>query len=551
MLARQGADAYASRAWIYIVAGVAALAALIWFVPGPWSPMMRGWDGGDVGPEVEKILVADELPQELAAFDLDRRGLHIFYRAHGHEPLWIGEGGVRPEAKQLLDELKRADEEGLNPADYHVEAIEAALKRTRVGGVTRPAILELMLSQAYADYVRDLRQGRISRAELYTEAPMMPPLITTASALDDAADAASLDNHIDRLDELNPIYAGLRDALAKLRGGTGPAQIVIPAGPTLKPGARDPRVAVLRQRLKLPTGGMPDLYGPDLVEAVRSFQRSKGLRADGIIGPGTLAYLNAKPGNQAAVIIANMERARWLPANLGDKYLLADTAGFVLRMYEDGKQADIMRIVVGKEQQRTPSMVDRMEYIEVNPYWNVPQSIIEAEIAPKVLAQGAGYLAAQNMEVNLDWSMDAPAIDPSEVDWAAAQAGIVEFRVRQRPGPKNSLGLVKFMFPNEHDIYLHDTPADHLFAKELRVFSHGCLRVERPFDLAAWVMDGDLAPVREAIATGQTTQIPLPKKLPVYVAYFTAWPRGDGTVEFRPDIYGRDREMIERLAPNA
>ena len=551
MVARHEAGAQASRAWIYIVAGVAALAALIWFVPGPWSKMLRGWDGGDVGPEIERMLAADELPQELATFDLDRRGLHIFYRAHGHEPLWIGENGVRSEAKQLLDELKRADEEGLNPADYHVEAIEAAMDRTRIGGATRPAILELMLSQAYADYVRDLRQGRISRRELYTEDSMMPPLMTTASVLDDAADASSLDDHIDGLDELNPIYAGLRDALAKLRGGTGPSAVVIPAGATLKPGDRDPRVATLRQRLKLPPGGMPDVYATDVVKAVQSFQRSKGLKADGVIGPGTLAYLNAKPGNQAAVIIANMERARWLPADLGDKYLLADTAGFVLRMYEDGKQADIMRVVVGKEEQRTPSLVERMEYIEVNPYWNVPQSIIEAEIAPKVLAQGPGYLAAQNMEVNIDWDIDAAAIDPSEVDWAAAQSGVIEFRVRQRPGPKNSLGLVKFMFPNEHDIYLHDTPADSLFAKELRTFSHGCVRVERPFDLAAWVMGGDISKVREAIATGQNTQLKLPKKLPVYIAYFTAWPKGDGTVEFRPDVYGRDREMIGRLAPNA
>lgn len=550
MVTSHGSGAHASRAWIYIVAGVALLAALIWFVPGPWSKVLRGWSAGDVGPEVERILAADRLPEELADFDLDRRGLHIFYRAHGHEPLWIGANGIRSEAEQLLDELKRADEEGLNPADYHVDAIEKAMGRTRIGGAERPAILELMLSQAYADYARDLRQGRISRRAIYTEDSMLPPPMTTASVLDDAADAASLKDHIDDLDELNPIYAGLRDALAKLRGGTGPSRVVIPAGDTLKPGDRDPRVAALRQRLKLPAGPA-DIYGPDVVKAVQAFQRSKGLRADGIIGPGTLAYLNAKPGNQAAVIIANMERARWLPADLGDKYLLADTAGFVLRMYENGRQADMMRIVVGKAQQRTPSLVERMEYIEVNPYWNVPQSIIEEEIAPKVLAQGPGYLAAQNMEVNLDWSMDAPAIDPSEVDWAAAQAGVVEFRVRQRPGPKNSLGLVKFMFPNEHDVYLHDTPADHLFAKELRVFSHGCVRVERPFDLAAWVLGGDIAPVREAIASGETTQIQLPKKIPIYITYFTAWPRGDGTVEFRPDLYGRDRAMIGQLRANA
>jgi murein L,D-transpeptidase YcbB/YkuD len=547
-MVEQRGGAAASRVWIYVVAGVALLAALIWFVPGPWSPMR--WSGGDVGPQLRQLLAAEQLPDELAGVELDRRGLNSFYRARAHEPLWIGKSGLRSEADDLIEELKSAEEEGLDPADYHVEAIDKAVRSARLGGAEAAAALELMLSQAYADYTRDLRQGRIPRAALYTERSMMPAPITTLSALEDAADASSLSDHIDSLDELNPIYAGLRDALAQLRGGTGPSQVAIPDGETLKPGMSDPRVPALRQRLKVAASSSP-VYDPATVRAVQGFQRSKGLKADGIIGKGTLAYLNAKPGNQAAVIVANMERARWLPADLGDKYLLADTAGFILRMYENGRQADAMRVVVGKEQQRTPSLVERMEYIEVNPYWNVPQSIIEEEIAPAVLAQGPGYLARRNMEVNLSWEMDSPAIDPSEVDWSAAQAGTVEFRVRQRPGRDNSLGLVKFMFPNEHDIYLHDTPADHLFAKELRVFSHGCVRVERPFDLAAWVLGGDVAPVREAMATGETKQIPLPKKLPVYIAYFTAWPTGDGKVEFRPDIYGRDRAMIGQLMPNA
>lgn len=549
-MAGQRGAASASHMWLYVVAGVAALAALIWFVPGPWSPALRGWSSSDVGPEVGRLLAGDELPADLAAFDLDRRGLRTFYRARSNEPLWIGASGPRDAANDLIEELKRAGEEGLNPADYRIEAIEAALRDSKLGKADAAARLELMLSQSYARYARDLRQGRIPRTALYTEAAMMPPPITTLSALEDAAEAPSLDDHIDDLDELNPIYAGLRDALAKLRGGTGPSQIAIPAGETLKPGASDPRVPTLRQRLGIAASPSP-IYDPAMVAAVQGFQRSKGLKADGIIGAGTLAYLNAKPGNQAAVIIANMERARWLPANLGAKYLLADTAGFILRMYEGGRQVDAMRVVVGKEQQRTPSLVERMEYIEVNPYWNVPQSIIEEEIAPAVLAQGPGYLAQRDMEVNLSWEMDSPAIDPSEVDWAAARDGIVEFRVRQRPSKQNSLGLVKFMFPNEHDIYLHDTPADHLFAKELRVFSHGCVRVQRPFDLAKWVLGGDIGPVRDAMATGETRQIPLPEKLPVYLAYFTAWPRGDGTVEYRPDIYARDRVMIGQLVPNA
>ncbi len=551
MVASQRAGAGASRTWILVVAGVALLAALLWFVPGPWSPALRGWSGDEVGPEVEAILAADKLPDELAKVDLDRRGLHIFYRAHGHQPLWIGRNGVRSEARLLLDKLKAADAEGLNPADYHVEAIEKAMRQAQRGSAERPAILELMLSQAYADYARDLRQGRISGRAIYEEARMAPPVMTTASTLDDAADASSLKGHIEGLNKLNFIYAGLRDALAKLREQKAAAQIKVPDGEALKPGDRDPRVATLRQRLGVPASPTPDVYDAPVVQAVQAFQRSKGLKADGILGKGTLAYLNAKPDNQEAVIIANMERARWLPADLGDKFLLADTAGFVLRMYEDDRQSGIMRVVVGENDKRTPSMVERMEYIEVNPYWNVPQSILEAEIAPGVLANGPGYLASRNMEVVMGYGDDAYVLDPSEVDWQAAAGGAASFRVRQRPGGNNSLGRLKFMFPNKEDIYFHDTPADHLFAKELRTFSHGCVRLERPFELAKWVLKGNTARVEQALASGETVQIPLSKKLPVYIAYFTAWPKGDGTVEYRPDVYGRDREMIGRLRPNA
>jgi murein L,D-transpeptidase YcbB/YkuD len=538
-----------------IVAGALLLAALLWFVPGPWSPLLRGWSGADVGPEIEAILAADKLPDELADIEIDRRGLHVFYRAHGHEPLWIGSNGIRSEARMLVDELKRAAEEGLDPADYHIAAIETAMRKAERGGAERPAILELMLSQAYADYAIDLRQGRTPRQTLYTEDAMEPARLTTASVLDDAADAASLEKHIDGLDELNFIYVGLRDALAKVRAQTASAQVAVPAGEALKPGDRDERVVALRRRLGLAAAGPgARLYDPAVAQAVAAFQRSKGLKADGILGKGTLLYLNAKPDDQAAIIRANMERARWLPDDLGDRFLLADSAGFVLRMYDGGRQVDAMRVVVGKEQNRTPSLVERMEYIEVNPMWNVPSSILQSEIAPAVLAQGSGYLSARNMEVVLGYGDDAPTIDPSEVDWTAAQAGAANFRVRQLPGPDNALGQVKFMFPNEHDIYLHDSPADHLFARSERTFSHGCVRVERPLDLAAWVLkdsaDG-AARVREAIATGERRQIALPDKLPVYIAYFTAWPRGDGTVEYRPDVYERDRAVIARLGAGA
>lgn len=542
------------RRWSFALGIVLALLALLFLVPGPWSGAIRGWSDEKIAGEVQALLAGDETPGLLKDVALDRAGLNAFYRSRGYAPLWIGGSGIRPEARQLLDELKRADEEGLNPADYPIEAVEKALGPVAVSAATQPAAIELLLSQTYADYARHLRQGRTPRRMIYTDDQLEPLRLTTRGVLEQAADAASLETHIDGLDELNPIYAGLRAALAKQREADRVARLAppVPAGPALKPGDRDARVVALRARLGLKEQAPdPQLYDKAVADAVRAFQRSKGLKADGVLGSGTLAYLNAKPANVVSKILINMERARWLPAEMPNRYLMADVAGFTLRMVEDGREAGRMRIVVGREETRTPMLADRMEYIEVNPYWNVPASILQDEIAPAVLEQGPGYLTSRDMELVSGYGDDAFTLDPGEVDWEAALVGSADFRVRQRPGRQNALGRLKFMFPNEYDIYLHDTPADSLFGRDLRAFSHGCVRVEKPGTLAAWVLkgqpEGDANWLMQAITSGETRRVNLERKLPVFLVYFTAWPTGNGSVEFRPDIYGRDQDLLRRL----
>jgi murein L,D-transpeptidase YcbB/YkuD len=226
----------------------------------------------------------------------------------------------------------------------------------------------------------------------------------------------------------------------------------------------------------------------------------------------------------------NLERWRWLPSSLGDRYVYVNVPEFRMELVEGGRKAIDMAVVVGKQQSQTPVFSDRMEYVELNPEWNVPPSIAREEILPK-LASDPGYLARNDMEfVGSDGNT----------------------RIRQRPGPDNPLGQIKFMFPNEFDVYLHDTPADHLFSRAERGFSHGCIRLERPVQLAEYLFKDDPnwsgARIREAIVSGEQKSIKLPQKIPVHILYFTAWVEDDGTIHFRQDLYGHDTRLDAALA---
>ena len=339
---------------------------------------------------------------------------------------------------------------------------------------------------------------------------------------------------------VNLIYTDLRRGLVRYRQRWGDLpQFQIPAGPVMKLGSEGMNVAALRQRLGLPPGAK---YDEQLANVVKEYQQAHGLKADGVAGGGTVASLNLGAQHYERLIIVNLERARRLPlATERGRYLLVDVGAAKLFLYENGRPIDSMKVIVGKAETATPMMAAQMRYASVNPYWNVPPEMVISLIAPNVLKQGMTYLKDRRYEVLADWSDEAPAIDPTTVDWQAVASGAKVIRVRQLPGGGNSMGQVKFMMPNDFGIYLHDTPNKALFAAEDRWISNGCVRVEDAQRLASWLMGG----LPQAPDPDRPLRVDMPEPVPVYITYLTAAATPTG-VAFRHDPYKRDAAVIAR-----
>ncbi|RZJ94400.1 MAG: murein L,D-transpeptidase, partial [Hymenobacter sp.] len=344
------------------------------------------------------------------------------------------------------------------------------------------------------------------------------------------------------------------------------------AATSLKPGQASPEVGLLRQRLlgnetagpaappTAPGQALPvvnnqpaptsaEVYGPELVEAVKGFQRDAGLPPTGIVSGETLRQLNVPLTARINQVILNMERWRWLPKKFEPDYLLVNIPEYRLRVYEEGKEALTMRVIVGKTLNATPVFSDKMEYVVLSPYWNVPFSIIDKELRPKLAANPQAVLNRLDMEVVKGYGRKATVINPTTVDWANVTPATFKYTLRRRPGPKNDLGEVKFIFPNSNDIYLHDTPHDELFSQTARNFSHGCVRVEKPVELATYLLrkfpQWDRATIEDTISQRHEKYITLKEKLPVYLVYLTAWADANGHVHFRNDIYGHDKSLAK------
>jgi len=325
----------------------------------------------------------------------------------------------------------------------------------------------------------------------------------------------------------------------------------VPAGPALKPGDTDPRLLQLRQRLET-TGelprGLPFLreYGTTLFNAVVLYQQRNGLEPDGIVGPETLAALNTSVERRIRQITVNMERWRSMPADLGERYVLVNMAAFELEVIDRGETVLDMRVVVGRNYRQTPIFSDRIGYIEFNPYWNVPASIANRDLVPKFIED-----PTYPRENGFHGMRGGERFDISSIDWSAYRGSRLPFELRQDPGPRNALGEMKFMFPNAYNVYLHDTPSKELFGKTVRRFSSGCIRVERPHDLAAYLLaatpDWSSARIRQALDSRKTVRANLAMPVPVHLLYMTAWIDRDGIVQFRRDIYGRDQELAQTM----
>lgn len=494
----------------------------------------------------------------LAGDDSDQRMLDLyeFYDGRLYEPVWVTVGGATEKARAMAGALLRAESHGLVPEDYGA-AIIATLAQAQ--SVQALADLEIRLSKALLDFGRDLSVGRVVPNDVDNELAVYPEGPSAADLLLGIINAPDVGDFLEGLAPQSDNYKRLRSTLEAYRaiaaqGGWSR----VPDGEVLKPGMKQERVSALSRRLievglltptEAPQGATASYEGP-IVEAVKVFQARHGLDVDGVVGPGTMAALNVSVEERIATMELNMERRRWMDDDLGHTYVFVNLADFELKVVRGDKTVHTARTVIGKPYHRTPVFSEQMTYLVVNPYWHVPPSIAKNELLPKLISSPAS-LRADNIRILDGWNENAREVDPFTVNWSEYRGRRFPYKLRQDPGNGNALGRIKFMFPNEFNVYIHDTPSKSLFERTVRSFSHGCIRVQDPVRLAGVLLDGDPdwtpASIRSAIDNGRKRIVKLKTPIPVHVTYLTSWVNKDGSVHFRDDIYGRDKQLTEAL----
>jgi murein L,D-transpeptidase YcbB/YkuD len=489
------------------------------------------------------------------------QALPTFYERRVYAAAWSDGHRPLPAAWELLQALRAADREGLRPTSYHLLPLEASLAGTTASrpgtwSATQLVDLDLLLTDAFLIYGSHLLAGRVDPMTVQSEWIAVRRERDLIAHLETALAKGSVRAALTDLLPDHPGYRQLRDALARYRAlAAAGGWAMIADGPTLAPGDSGPRVVALRRRLVVtdgPLGGDGDSYDAELEAAVRRFQARHGLDADGVAGTATLTALNVPVDSRVQQIAVNLERWRWLPENLGDEYIIVNVADFSLEVVRAGRRELSMRVVVGRPYRRTPVFSDRITYLVFNPYWHVPANLAVQDILPQIKSD-PGYLARQGMKVfRAREDSTFEEVDPGSIDWAAVTPANFSFRFRQDPGPANALGRVKFMFPNRFNVYLHDTPTRTLFEKAERDFSSGCIRIEKPLELADYLMrdDSNWTPekIRAAIAAGAEETVRLPKPPIIHLLYWTAMADEDSTVRFRRDLYNRDAAVLAALS---
>lgn len=480
-----------------------------------------------------------------------------FYARRGFTPVW----SEPARAKALIDAIRDSVEDGLVPADYHYNSLVQMSQEVAQPGATdsQRAEFELLMMDAAVRLGYHLWFGKVdpvsfdSGWNLARRVPGFDPVEEIEKALSAPDLAATIGKQ--RPDEA--IYTGLKRELARYRdikthGGWEP----IPQGPTLKPGDSDLRIPLVRARLAatgdlpdatLAAGQAPEKFDPALEQALRAFQSRMGLNADGTIGPNTLAELSVPVENRIRQLRINLDRGRVLLYDLPPEFVVVNIASQQVSYARAGKLVWTARAQVGRQYRQTPEYRSEINYLVLNPTWTVPPGIIQKDILPAAKRDPAS-ITRKGLRV-LDAS--GRELAPSAINWQRFKSGNIPYTLRQDPGPTNALGLVKFMFPNPYAVYLHDTPSRSLFARDERTTSSGCVRVDRPFELAELLLNDSVkwgrAQIDQAVATGKLQNVTLAKRVPVLLVYWTAWVDGDGKVQFRRDIYGRDEKWAQAL----
>lgn len=485
--------------------------------------------------------------------------LRAFYTQRAEEPAWVNRRRPTEHAADAINALNTARQHGFSPDDYGTgdllalsQTVESIDKKSPER-LKRVAEFDVRMSAALLAFGRDVAVGRTTPklADGSWKVRRTAPdyVATFANAIDDPL------AWIESLRPPHAEYAALQKALDDLHGQHEKGGwTAVPAG-VMKIGSSGAGVIALRKRLAAsgqvpPAGdgakdGVSPRFDRELEAAVKSFQELHGMKATGVVDAATTTALNVTLDARMRQVALNLQRWRWMPDEFGARYLIVNIPSFTLAARENNKTVMDIRVVVGKPGHNTPIFSDDMETVVLSPYWNIPDSIAEGETAP-AMATDPNYLAKQNIEVLRVSGGKTEMVNPKDVDWDATGGDALKGLVfRQRPGAKNALGHVKFLFPNSYNVYLHDTPADALFAKPGRAFSHGCVRVEEPEKLAKYVLrdrpEWDEATLFAAMKSGDEKHVKLKQQIPVHIVYFTSWVDEKGGLHFQPDIYGYDR----------
>ena len=470
-----------------------------------------------------------------------------FYAKRNFHPIWVGRKN-KTRAKALIEAVSSAAKHGLPKSQYQLAKLRSALNSRRSN---LDATAEMFATQIFLKYAHDLSSGILKPKRVSKEIAVQVPRRSELALLD-AISRSNPTGFFKALVPKHPEYSRLleekqRLELLLMKGGFGKTI----RSATLKPGISNENITKVRARLSAMKygrlGNDPD-YDDRLRIVVQQFQLDHGLKPDGIIGPGTIKVLNASAEQRLKQVIINLERERWMNRSRGKRHIVVNLADFSLSIYDDDRVTFTSNTVVGKiGKDRTPEFHDQMTHMVVNPTWHVPKSITGKEYLP-MLKEDPAFLANSGM-----WMVDinGEAVNPVDVNLDEYDETSFPYSIKQKPSKSNALGLVKFMFPNKHNIYLHDTPSKNLFSREVRAFSHGCVRVQKPFEFAYKLLEKQtsdpISVFHSFLKTGAEQYVNLQLPVPIYIVYRTAFFAENGRVNFRNDIYGRDKIIFNAL----
>jgi len=496
--------------------------------------------------------------------------IHRFYGERNFGPAWVRDHNLPEIAYEMRYEIAQAKFDGLNPDDYHLKAIngffekfESAKKVGKLMETNDLAAVDVLLTDAYIMLSSHLFLGKVDPESLKTSWSIQRnvPEMMIDHQLGAAIQSGSLRSNIEGYYPAFTIYKKMRDGLRNLFDEQKRFEKEPVAGwknlkidKSIKVGDSHNQIPEIRDRLYFwgflkPYQTIDEkAYDSLMMDGIKMIQKRFGMEPDGAIGQGTIRALNQKPLDMIATASVNLERLRWLPDTIKDiELILVNTANFQLDFIQKLDTVLTSKVIVGKSYHSTPQFSALMFYIVFSPTWTVPTSITRNEIVPKI-KKDPNYLARNNMKL---LNSTGGTIDPSSIDWSKVSARSFPYTVRQEPGENNSLGLVKFMFPNKNSVYIHDTPSRSLFEREDRALSHGCVRIQKPFDFAKILLSHDSAWTDEKIKTAMHQPkeqiVSLNRKIPVAIIYLTYWSDSRGNISFRNDVYNRDSEIYAAL----